>query len=96
MGKTKYRSQTTITERQYNGNVEYYDDEYFYRTVIQQMINEIPMEDLKKLFEVNKINPFSEKSLGILYDYRTPDYLREKIRTLQDARVIEYSVNIEI
>lgn len=58
-----------------------FDDEYFYRRLIIKMINEIPLEDLKKVFKLSKIKPEDEGyfyEIGLITNKIQPDTILYK------------------
>ena len=73
-------------------------DEYFYRQLSFDIINKMPFDDLKKIFEFNKIDPYSDESATVIKrqigGYNVP--LFDDIMDLREKRMIKYEAEIYI
>lgn len=86
--KTKYRVSNIVTrEFEQYANVP---DGYIERTMAAKIINDMPIEDLRKLFLFEKIS-FSDEM-----EPSNPDWLNAKIWDLKRTQTTECIATIEI
>lgn len=67
-------------------------DDFIYREMTQKLVRDMPTEELKKLFVMSKINPFSKEYQDMLHRAQTPDAKGQQIQSLMDEDVILYEV----
>lgn len=77
----KHKINVKIYRSQYEHEI--LADEYVFRTLMGQLIREIPIEDLKKIFKLTKIDPESNESFEKIKDPKTPIHERDMIMILK-------------
>lgn len=71
------------------------NDEYLFRDLARKIVSEMPLELLKDLIQLDKIDPNSEKSQKVLRD-GIHRHKIERILQLRDERVILYTAEVDI
>ena len=67
-------------------------DEHIFRRCIYDIIKSIPLDELRKVFKLEKLNPRNDE----LWKMATDTEFREKIRQLELNQLIEYKVSVDI
>lgn len=92
--KQIYKHESKVSKREID-NIPYLTEEYFIRTIAKDMINKIPIEDVKKLFNFEKIDPFSKESIDIIKFSTCMEDVEEILRLRNENRV-KLTAKIEI
>ncbi len=71
------------------------NDEYLFRDLARKIVSEMPLELLRDLIKIDKIDPYSEESENVLR-YSSNRHEIERILKLRDERVILYSAEVEL
>ena len=92
--KRVYKHESKVSKRDIEG-IPYLNEEYFVRTIAKDMINNIPIEDIKKLFNFKKTDPFSKESTEILKFSSCKEDV-EEIHRLRIEKCVKLTAKIEI
>ena len=87
------RSEIKVTREMFN-NTEI-NDEYLFRELAIKIVDEIPLDELHKLFKLTKIDPHSDESQKVLRDSRDIFEI-EQIMELRRQHVILYQAKLDI
>ena len=71
-------------------------DNRIIRDMALSIINDLTIEDIKKLFKVNIIDPDSVEQVAKLYDKNVSPSERELIKILRDSNEVLFEVEIDI
>lgn len=92
----KYRNRIRVTWELFDWARAGIDDEHFYRQMVNKIIQDIPLEELKRLFNFEKTDTRQPVERKMMYDLDVPIYIRERLRRLDEMQVVEYEGSIEI
>jgi hypothetical protein len=70
-------------------------EDYIIRSMIHRMMNDIPLEELKKLFEITILDPDDKEFWNIVFQ-NDDKYTLDKLRELRDINCSEYKAVIDI
>ena len=68
-------------------------DEIIYRDLIHRLIKNIPLYELKQIFQLNKLDPSTKESQEIIKS-PFPTALKNLLLELKEKQVIEFSAKI--
>lgn len=72
-------------------------DDKVFRDMICQMVKEIPLEELKKVFHLSKLDPRQLDDGSDCEDYDLKEYFDLKeLRILREERVVKYKVKLNL
>jgi hypothetical protein len=77
-------------------NYKYFTDEVIFKQLCHEIIDNMPMEDLCKLFNCNKIDPYSNEIRSKISHNEIPEYEIEEIKNLIRIQQIKYSADLKI
>lgn len=100
LNKSKYEKKTQYSGR-HKITKEFFEDienadELLAKKVIVSLLENIPLETLKKFFNYEVLDPNSERSKDIMADRKADSSLKYKILRLKEERSFEVSAYIEI
>lgn len=84
-----------IVTKDFIGSIEN-ADEILAREVIMTLVRDMPLEDLKKLFNYHVFDPNSSSSQEALKDWRTDQELKQRILRMREEHILELSAYIEL
>ena len=70
------------------------NDEHIHRQMALNIIKDMPLEELSKLFKFEKFDPFSEDSNNVLNDTFAPEWHKERIMHFREIKQLEYEASI--
>jgi len=91
--KMKNRGEVKVTPELLNNTKV--NDEYLFRELARKMVSDIPLEELHKLINLNKIDPNSDESEKVLSE-SIDRFEIEQIHQLRNDRVILYSAKVDL
>lgn len=75
---------------------DYFTDEILFKEVAKNVIDNLSIEDLGKVFTLSKLDPKDRSFRDYINDYRNPDHEKE-LRSLLILRdTIQFTVSIDI
>jgi len=66
------------------------DDEYFFRQLVNDIVKEIPMNQLYVIFNLKKTDPTSDHSKRVLWDDNYSDDDKRKVYSLINTNTVLY------
>ena len=71
-------------------------DEQIKRQLAHNIIEEMPMDDLSRIFKFEVMNPISDESQRILLDPHSPMWEKERIRINRETLTLEYEASVRV
>jgi len=84
----KYRGKQDITKHLIEHSIV--SEEELERNAILTFVKSLPIEELKRLVQFERLDPDSEQSMEKLRDINTPQYEIDEIRSLMNRGVVRY------
>ena len=89
----KHRCEVKVTPELFKNTK--INDEYLFRDLARKMVSEIPLDELHKLINLTKIDPYSDESEKVLRN--SMDWFEIKqIHQLRNEKVILYFAKIDL
>ncbi len=70
------------------------NDEYFFRDLARRLVSDMEIDELHKMIQFNKTDPYSEESKKIMQDYSQPQWKREQITSMRQQGVLLYEAKV--
>jgi hypothetical protein len=88
----KFKQVNEITKEAFLSGIT---DDVIFKRMLYQLIDYMPIQELKEIFQLIKIDPNSKESLEKMKDWKTPAGEKELIMRLRERGIIRYEATVE-